>query len=534
MTTDRNEDDPRLLAAAEAVASRKSVDWLRLRRECGDKAVDGLQAIEKLLNQFATHEPRWPQVGDSWRHLKIKDQLGTGGDSVVFRAFDALLQRDVALKLRFPRSQSLQAKLSEGQRLARVDHPNVLKVHGVAEQGGLLGLWSELVEGESLAKWVEQGRRLGSTELITLGSELCAALAAIHGAGLVHGDIKPGNVIRANSGRFVLVDFGASVLIGDVDKVCGTPLYLAPEVLQGDLPSVASDLYGLGALLFRLASGQPPIGADSFSELLAKHRDVGSTRLLDLRPDLPTQLVAAIERSLHPTPLGRPRTAGEFAVALTACLSSTTRRRWPVAALAASAVLATVFVMAWSSWSTRTPAASVAKFVRTGGSFESVLSDGATIAPGNTFALDIQLADTTYAYVINEDSHGESYQLFPLQGAATKNPLPAGHTVRLPGLVDGSPLDWQVTSRGGMEHFYVLFSPHPIAELESGKKLDLASIGYAISYDNALADGPQRGVGGLEKHQQAVGTPTAMATWIKALLARDASLRVEQIALNNP
>ena len=524
--------DPKLLAAAEALALGSSVNWQRLRSECDGATVDGLLAIEKLLQSSATVSPRWPGVGSAWLHLEIKEQIGMGANSVVYRAFDAMLDREVALKLRCPYSESVPDKLAEGRRLACVNHPSVLKVHGVAEHEGLLGLWCDLIDGESLATWAEGGRRLGNAELVTLGSELCTALASIHAAGLVHGDIKPANVIRDLSGRFVLVDFGSSVRIGSADKVCGTPLYLAPEVLEGAALSVSSDIYGLGALLFRLCSGVPPVSAEGFDELLSRHRECGAAQLFDLRPDLPPALVRAIQKSLATDPAHRYRSAGEFAAALAACLPAV-RSRLP---LRSSALVATLLVAALAVWLLFSPSQEKpdeVKFVRTGGTLEAALSDGSTIQPGDTFALDVTPARSSFVYVINEDAHGENYQLFPLKGAALTNPLPARRTLRLPGMVNGSTLDWQVTSRGGVERFYVLVSLHAIPELESGKKLELASHSVAIDYQDALA-GPTRGVGGLERHTPSTRAPSSLETWIRELMASDADLRVQRVALNNP
>jgi tRNA A-37 threonylcarbamoyl transferase component Bud32 len=525
--------DPKLLAAAEALVQGSSVDWQRLRSECDSEMVDGLQAIEKLLNQSPVAGPRWPAIGASWLHLVIKEQLGTGGDSIVYRAFDAMLDRDVALKLRYPHSKAVADRLAEGQRLACVDHPNVLKIHGAADHDGLLGLWCDLIKGESLAKWAEEGRRLGSAELITLGSELCAALASIHAAGLIHGDIKPANVIRDTTGRFVLVDFGASVRIGDADKICGTPLYVAPELLEGAMPSVSSDIYGLGALLFRLSSGVAPVTADTFEELLVRQREQGAAQLFDLRPDLPPVLIRTVQKSLAANAAQRYRSAGEFAAALAACLPAARPQVWARSGFTAM-VLSLLTLVMWQVFSPAPAKTDALKFVRTGGTLETALNDGSTIQPGDTFALDVTPARSSFVYVINEDAHGENYQLFPLKGAALTNPLPALRKQRLPGLVDGSMLDWQVTTRGGVEHFYVLVSSHAIPELESGKKLALTSRSAAVEYQDALATGPTRGVGGLERHAPSAQAPSSLEAWIRQLMASDADLRVERVALNNP
>jgi len=416
-----------------------------------------------------------------------------------------------------------------------VNHPNVLKVHGAAENIGYVGLWSDLVEGETLAEWTKAGRRLGSGELITIGIELSTALAAIHGAGLIHGDIKPDNVLRTSEGRFVLVDFGASVPIGKADKIRGTPLYAAPEVLNGAAPTVASDLYGLGALLFRLASGHPPVQAQTFAELVQIQRERRRTLLLDARPDLPRNLVAAIEHALNQDMAARPQTAGEYATELADCIVS--RKRRPAVPFVVMGIFILVSAAGmWSALADRDlPTARDVRFVRTGGAYEATLSDGATIAPGETLALEITPRLDTYAYVLNEDAHGESYQLFPLDGSEINNPLPKDHKVRLPGSIAGAAQDWRITSRGGIERFYVLLSSRPIDELEKKNAFHLVSKDIPVESEELLAGGPLRGAGGIKKHETPVGTvSTKMTALIERLMANDTSVRLERLELSNP
>jgi len=525
-------EDRKLLAAAEAIVTRASVDWDSLNSDCDPQIVKGLRTIEKLLARTIASERRWPRVGESWNNFEIKGKLGFGGESVVYRAFERSLDRDVALKLRVSRSQLLDAKLAEGQRMAQIDHPNVLKVYGIAEHGGFLGIWCDLIEGEPLAAWVAGGKRLGGAELVVVGVELCGALAAIHGAGLVHGDVKPGNVVRAFNGRYVLIDFGASIKINAADKVRGTPLYTAPEVLVGGSPTTSSDLYSLGALLFRLAAGKPPVNAESFEDLLAAHRRHCRIRLLDLRPDLPSEIVAIVEGALSPDPLSRPKTAGELAAQLAECLPPFDRhKRFKHLTLMGALVVGVI--LAWAIHLHNGPKSLTqgVGFVRTSAASEAPLKDGATIAPGETFALDISPTRELYAYVLNEDAHGETFQLFPLESAEIKNPLPYGNKIRLPGRVDGKALDWQVTSHGGTERLYILLSESPISELESGKKLSLAGVERAVeSMDKVAA--PTRGAGGLDTHSPA--RASVLWLWIQAKLKQDPELQIERIELANP
>jgi serine/threonine protein kinase len=528
-------DDPKLLAAAEAIASEEAVDWDALTCSCDAHVVLGLRSIQTLVKRFSIRDPQWPQPGDCWNHLELLEQIGAGSDSIVFKAYDRLLNRCVALKLRSSRASSLASDLAEGQRMARVDHPNVLKVHGVAEQNGLLGLWSELIDGESLSRWLEEGKRLGSAELISIGSELCAALAAIHKAGLIHGDVKPGNVIRARNGRFVLVDFGACVYVSEVDKICGTPLYCAPEVLMGGKPSVASDIYSLGALLYRLASGAPPVNAKSFPDLVAAHRQNCRSKLLDARPDLPTALLSAIENAIDNEPQRRPASAGHMGSQLADCLPSTTKSsfRWTRLGVAAALLLSIGITVITIFRGPVIPSDHV-RFVRTSDAHESALIDGGTIMPGETFALDVTPSEATFAYVMDEDDKGESFQLFPLPHSQVKNPLEGGKKYRLPGATNGDPLDWQITSRGGTDRLYVLLSARPIPDLEEGRKLSLATREGSVDHMDALASVLTRGAGGTVTRKLGPSSFSKLESWVQALMKQDPTLRVEQISLKNP
>ena len=147
--------------------------------------------------------------------------------------------------------------LHEARRLARVRHPNVVTVHGADNNDGRVGFWMDLIEGHTLSELVAQGR-LSSGEAIHIGQELCLALAAVHGAELIHRDVKAQNVMRASDGgRIILMDFGAGEFIDQRPGASriGTPLYLAPELWAGGTASIRSDIYSLGVLLFFLVTG---------------------------------------------------------------------------------------------------------------------------------------------------------------------------------------------------------------------------------------------------------------------------------------
>jgi len=284
---------------AAQVADRRPVDWQLLTRTHPDIAalLRQLAAVDAIASRH--DEPA------SWGSLDLLDKLGEGTFGEVFRAHDRVLQRDVALKLARHAGDS---HLAEARRLARVRHPNVVAIHGVEVHDGRAGMWMDLLPGTTLERVLEEHGPLSSAEIIEIGITLCDALGAVHGAGVFHGDIKAANIMREPSGAIVLMDFGAGRH--------GTPLILAPEVLDGGSHSVASDLYSVGVLLYRLATARYPFHADSLSELADLVRTGARIPVDELRPDLPPGLGRAIHRVLSVAPADRFETAAQLAGSL--------------------------------------------------------------------------------------------------------------------------------------------------------------------------------------------------------------------------
>lgn len=341
--------DHRLAAIAAAVADGRTVDWAAAESGTASdderESVRSLQRVQQLaqLHRSFAHQPEalahvmsggrllpfanaavaGTSGPSTWGRLQLLEQVGEGVFGEVFRARDSALDRDVALKLL--RAQEPEgvasAVVHEGRLIARVRHPNVVTVYGAERLDGRVGLWMEFVHGQTLEALLRERGPFGPSEASAIGRDLARALAAVHAAGLVHRDVKAQNVMREHGGRIVLMDFGtgreaAGTGSGEAAGLAGTPLYLAPELLEGRLASVQSDIYSLGVLLYHLVTGGYPLPARTFVEAQQALAAGTRTRLRDARPDLPTHFVEVVDRALAPRPGDRFASAGDVESAL--------------------------------------------------------------------------------------------------------------------------------------------------------------------------------------------------------------------------
>jgi hypothetical protein len=257
---------------------------------------------------------------------RLQRQIGAGGMAVVWRAHDDVLGRAVAVKVVAP-AQAWDARLRERIRhearaAAALSHPNVAQVHdyGEMDRGGrvLPYVVMELVHGGTLLARMSAG--LPPPEFaMRVAAEIAAALAAAHAEGLVHRDIKPGNVMLAPTGAKV-VDFGIAAAISPggleepEDDVLGTPAYLAPERLIGDAVVPASDVYALGVVLYRMLSGRSPWSSEDTRQMVEAHLYIPPTRLPPIA-GVPDYVIRLCDSCLAKDPDRRP-TAEEAAEVL--------------------------------------------------------------------------------------------------------------------------------------------------------------------------------------------------------------------------
>ncbi|MBY8872925.1 protein kinase [Micromonospora sp. PLK6-60] len=250
---------------------------------------------------------------------RLIEQLGAGGMSVVWRGYDEVLGRQVAVKVlasRLASDKAFRHRIRlEAQAAARLCHPNITNVYdyGESEQVGLTVPYvvMELVDGGPLSARLAGGA-LPWREAVTIGAEVTSALATAHARGVVHRDVTPGNVMLTSTGVKV-VDFGISALVGESDKgpdgaLLGTPAYLAPERLDNGQVSPATDVYAVGLLLYRMLTGRLPWQARTTTEMLRAHmyHEPGP---LPAVPGLPDEVAELVGRCLAKRPADRPATA---------------------------------------------------------------------------------------------------------------------------------------------------------------------------------------------------------------------------------
>ncbi|MFJ9807685.1 serine/threonine-protein kinase [Streptomyces sp. NPDC101158] len=213
--------------------------------------------------------------------------VGRGGMGEVWRATDEVLGRDVAVKLMLGHEHDPSAAdrfRLEAQTAARLSHPHVVGVFDFGTWDGKLYLVMELVHGDSLAAAPGRPVVLPVEQVATVAAHAAAGLAAAHRQGVVHRDIKPGNLLMDSDGTVKLADFGIARFVDDpsaalttTGQIVGTGLYLAPERALGNPASPASDVYSLGCVLYQLLTGQPPFRADTATALLYQHIDTPPT-----------------------------------------------------------------------------------------------------------------------------------------------------------------------------------------------------------------------------------------------------------------
>jgi eukaryotic-like serine/threonine-protein kinase len=557
--------DPQLLSIAGAISDREPLNWDDLRKEVPDDhaaIVEQLRFVESVARLGEDTPAMWGPYG-------IVGEIGRGAFGTVYRAYDPELRREVALKVIRPVQPDApfdsERAVDEARTVARINHPNVVRVYHVDRVGEEIGMAMELIPGDTLEALVRHRGPFSANEAAVIGMELCRALAAVHGTGTLHGDVKAHNVMRGAGGQITLTDFGTSKdLSRDQRRIegdfAGTPVYLAPEVFKGAPRTVASDVYSLGVLLFYLVTGSYPVDGATRSDVGRRHDQPGARRLLaDVRPDLPDNFIRVVEQAMAEDPGARYASTGAFEAALSSIVIRPTG--WSIVAkpalvMSALLVLAAIvaFVAPWRDREPRISSAPAAGAVTAppAGSYrvdaavyrevngvDQKLEPGARLSIGDQLSLHLHMSVPAYVYVVNEDEMGDSYLLFPIRDRTDVNPLPGGTAHRLPSRANER-LSWQVTTAGIREHFLIFVSPEPSPTLDrlfGSLPPPAPDAPLAIKIPGAAVD-TLRGIGGL------VSTPVhadqgmrhipAYATALPPSEETAHGLWVRQIAFENP
>jgi eukaryotic-like serine/threonine-protein kinase len=259
---------------------------------------------------------------------ELQELVGSGGMSNVFRAYDRLLERSVAIKVlheQFGQDDDYVERFRrEARSVAQLAHPNIVTVIDRGEQDGRQYIVFEYIEGENLKALVADGA-LPVDEALDYGLQVARALDFAHKRGLVHRDVKPQNVLLNEDGQAKVTDFGIARSLDvqgvtQTGTVLGTSDYIAPEQARGDRVDQKTDIYSLGTVLYELLTGEVPYEGDNFVVVAMQHVNAPVPSVRDRRPDVPYRLDHAVRRAMAKEPEDRFPSMEELIHELEACL----------------------------------------------------------------------------------------------------------------------------------------------------------------------------------------------------------------------
>ncbi|MEO8351414.1 MAG: protein kinase, partial [Chthoniobacteraceae bacterium] len=260
------------------------------------------------------------RVRKTFDNFELQEVLGAGGMGAVYRAYDKNLNRSVALKLlrrEYGEDEEFVAQFqNEASITASINHPNVVKVYSAGNDHGRIYIAMELVDKGSLDDLMTLQTRVAEAQVLEVGIQIAEGLNAALQRGLIHRDIKPGNILFSNAHTAKIVDFGLAVLQEHAGKVAGevwgTPYYVAPEKLDNQPEDFRSDIYSLGGTLFHAVAGRPPFEAETASMVALKHVKSQVVSLQAFAPGVSSATAFVINKALHKDPNQRYQSYGEL------------------------------------------------------------------------------------------------------------------------------------------------------------------------------------------------------------------------------
>ena len=294
-------------------------------------------------------------IGDTIGKYQIRSQLGAGGMGAVYLAFDTLIEREVAIKVLSEdvanSTVALQRFLQEARSIGRLNNPNVVSIYEIDRWNGQYYLVMELLSGGSLAELVEKRGPLPWAEACQLIAQAASGLAAAHSAGMVHRDIKPENLMQTKEGLVKVVDFGLSKLVDAANdtrtavtkqgQILGTPQYMSPEQFESTEVDSRTDIYSLGASLYRLLTARFPFQeCVSIVQTMMAHLNKPVPKVTEIDSRIPAECDRIISRAMSKRPADRYQQASEMAADLMALVQSQSKVTQEVREVAMAATVA--------------------------------------------------------------------------------------------------------------------------------------------------------------------------------------------------
>jgi len=307
---------------AESIGAIVSLDAVLVRKGL----ISRQKADELLENMSRANMPK--RLGG----FELIEPVGRGGTHTVYKARQLSMDRLVALKILSPRLATnkpyIERLFKEARAVAKLSHVNIIQGIDVGEDSGYFYFAAEFVEGETLGTRLAREGKLVEPEALAITEQVCLALSHFHtAANMVHGDIKPGNIIITKNGVAKVADLGLARSIGEVEGVAaGTPQYVSPEQARGGAIDIRSDIYSLGATLFHMVTGAPPFSGSSASEILAKHLNQPVPPLKGCNPMLSDGINALVQKMMAKNPRERHQSPDELLQELIALRSSLVSR----------------------------------------------------------------------------------------------------------------------------------------------------------------------------------------------------------------
>ena len=388
-----------------------------------------------------------------WGPLEIRERLGTDSAFDLYRARHTVLGRDVALRLFDTRDPDEQQQLLEaGRKMMRVRHPNVVQVLGADVHDGVVGIWSELIAGETLGDVLEQLGPLSSDETITIGRQLAAAVATIHDAGLFCRGLYPANVLREKEGGIRLDYFGSGT-----DQTRS-----ATDLSAGGSADSRTDIQALGVLLYRLATGMyPPPGDGGF---------------------IPEPMIACLDRAVAEKPADRFQSATDFGKALAKVAKRPVSRVRRIAGITIILALAVLVILQWPS---QYRLETTLYRVGDDGSLTRLVA-GEPIGRGECLALELETTVPMFVYVFSEDAAGKAVARYPQANSDAENPL-APDVLHNVAATRGDSRCWPVDRAGEFARLHILASPEPVPDFRA-LYLALPQAGISESFVKPLEE----------------------------------------------